>query len=71
MQLCLGDPALQKAFTSWANQYKKPSDQNDGTGRHQYPLQTKYGKEAPEEFFTGLNIPGQLDIISIPGGPPS
>ena len=69
MQLCMGDQALQKAFTSWATQYKKPTEQNDGSGRHQYPLQTKYGKDAPEELFKQLGIPNVLDISVVPGGP--
>ena len=45
VQLCLGDEKLQKSFTSWANQYKRPCENNDGSGRHQYPLQTNYVRQ--------------------------
>lgn len=66
LQLCLGDIALQKSFTSWANQYTKPSEVSGG--RHQYPLQPKFGKEAPEQFFKSFNIPNVLDVSKVQGG---
>ena len=71
LKLCLGDETLQKSFSSWAKQYKAPTppgQQADPSGRHQYPLQTKLGKEVVEQFFQGLKVPHVMDISDITGG---
>ena len=68
LKLCLGDEALQKSFSSWAKQYKAPTpagQQADPSGRHQYPLQTKLGKEVVEQFFQGLKVTHVMDIRDI------
>ena len=67
--MCLKDVGLQRSLISWENQYKLPSPKNDGSGRHSYPLQPKFGKEACEKFFKALGIPGILDVSDVQGGP--
>eukprot|EP00972_Heterocapsa_arctica_P048200 7107382-Heterocapsa_arctica.AAC.1 len=68
MQLWLADAVIEKTLASFAGTHKKAKD-SKATGRCQYPLQTKYGKEETQEFVKDFLPKDILDISeSIEGG---
>lgn len=67
LTLLLGTRGVQNALVSWAAQYGKTNPAKQ-TGRAQFPLQTKFGKEEITAFFEEHGPQNQVDIAKVEGG---
>jgi antitoxin component HigA of HigAB toxin-antitoxin module len=63
MLLWLADPAVDKSMASYAATYKKAKDCKL-SGRGQYPMQTKYGKEETAAYLKEI-MPASGDLLDI------